>query len=136
MALTTALGQQIDGCSRTMLTARSAPTIVTAGDPGANAASFARHLRAANLTPKTQRTYLDALAAFARFLTDAGIPTEGAAIRREHVEAFIADQLARSRRRCSEGNLQRRRRRDGPLYSDLHRHPASDSTSAWGVGTD
>lgn len=78
-----------------MITTRSTRPIVTAGDLGANAASFARHLRAANLSPKTQRTYLDALAQLARFLADAGMPTDVSAIRREHVEAFIADQLAR-----------------------------------------
>jgi site-specific recombinase XerD len=78
-----------------VITTQSTRPIVTAGDLGANAASFARHLRAANLSPKTQRTYLDALAQFARFLADAGMPTDVRAIRREHVEAFIADQLAR-----------------------------------------
>lgn len=35
--------------------------IVTDGDLAADAASFARHLRAANLTPTTQRAYLTGL---------------------------------------------------------------------------
>jgi site-specific recombinase XerD len=52
-------------------------------------------LRAANLTPATQRAYLDGLTRLARFLTDAGMPTDVAAITREHVEAFITDQLER-----------------------------------------
>ena len=69
--------------------------IVTDGDLAANAASFARHLRAANLTPATQRAYLDGLTLLARFLTGAGMPTDVAAISREHVEAFITDQLER-----------------------------------------
>lgn len=73
----------------------STPRIVTDGDLAANAASFARHLRAANLTPATQRAYLDGLTLLARFLTDARMPTDVAAIRRDHVEAFITDQLAR-----------------------------------------
>ena len=73
----------------------STPRIVTDGDLAANAASYARHLRAANLTPATQRAYLDGLTLLARFLTDAGMPTDVAAITREHVEAFITDQLAR-----------------------------------------
>jgi site-specific recombinase XerD len=78
-----------------MVTVPSTAGIVTDGDLGANAASYARHLRAANLTPATQRAYLEALRLLARFLTDAGMPTDVAAIRREHVEAFVADQLAR-----------------------------------------
>ena len=72
-----------------MVNSVSTPRIVTDGDLAANAASFARHLRAANLTPATQRAYLDGLTLLARFLTDAGMPTDVAAIRREHVEAFI-----------------------------------------------
>jgi site-specific recombinase XerD len=58
-------------------------------------ASYARHLRAANLTPATQRAYLDALRQLAEFLARTGMPTDVAAITREHVEAFISDQLAR-----------------------------------------
>ena len=73
----------------------STRAIVTDGDLAANAASFTRHLRAANLTPATQRAYLDGLTLLVRFLTDAGMPTNVAAISREHVEAFITDQLAR-----------------------------------------
>jgi site-specific recombinase XerD len=71
------------------------PRIVTDGDLAANAARYVRHLRAVNLTPATQRAYLDGLTSLARFLTDAGMPTDVAAITREHVEAFITDQLAR-----------------------------------------
>ena len=73
----------------------STPAIVTDGDLAANAASFARHLRAANLTPSTQRAYLAGLDLLARFLTDAGMPTDVAVISRDHVEAFITDQLDR-----------------------------------------
>ncbi len=58
--------------------------------------SYARHLRAANLSPKTQRAYLDGLALLAAFLTSRGMPTDVAAIRREHLEAFIEDQLVMS----------------------------------------
>jgi len=59
--------------SRVMVNPVSTRGIVTDGDLAANAASFARHLRAANLTPATQRAYLDGLTLLARFLTDAGI---------------------------------------------------------------
>lgn len=78
-----------------MVSAISTGGIVTDGDLGANAASYARHLRAANLTPATQRAYLEALRLLARYLADAGMPTDVAAIRREHLEAFVADQLER-----------------------------------------
>jgi site-specific recombinase XerD len=73
--------------------ALSAP-IVTDGDLAGNVTSFARHLRAANLSPATQRTYLASLDRLARFLTERGMPTDVAAIRREHLEAFMEDQLA------------------------------------------
>lgn len=78
-----------------MATVSPAAAILTDGDLAANAASYARHIRAANLSPKTQRAYLDALTRLSLFLTEHGMPTDVAAIRREHVEAFIEDQLAR-----------------------------------------
>jgi site-specific recombinase XerD len=56
-------------------------------------ASFRRHLAARNLSPKTERTYIDAAALFDAFLAREGLPVALPAIRREHVEAFIADQL-------------------------------------------
>lgn len=68
--------------------------ILTAGDLGANVTSFARSMRAANLSPATQRTYLAALGRLADFLAARGMPTDVAAIRREHLEAFMEDQLA------------------------------------------
>ena len=58
-------------------------------------ASFRRHLAARNLSPKTERTYIDAAALFDAFLARSGLPAALPAIRREHVEAFIADQLRR-----------------------------------------
>lgn len=78
-----------------MLKAPSTPAIVTDGDLAANVASFARHLRAANLSPKTQKAYLDGLGLLAVFLSERGMPTDVAHIRREHVESFIENQLAR-----------------------------------------
>ncbi|MEX0625771.1 MAG: tyrosine-type recombinase/integrase [Chloroflexota bacterium] len=59
--------------------------------------SFARNLRAANLSPATQRTYLASLDRLSAFLEGQGMPTDVASIRREHLEAFIEDQLARWR---------------------------------------
>lgn len=77
--------------------ALSTTPIVTVGDLGGNAASWARHLRASNLAPRTQQTYGEAIRAFARFLADAGMPTDVAHIRREHVEAWIEKLLADSK---------------------------------------
>src|SRR5512132_1785045 len=60
-------------------------------------ASFVRHLAAGNLSPKTIRSYREAVELFARFLDERGMPAELELIRREHVEAFIVDLLARWR---------------------------------------
>lgn len=59
--------------------------------------SFLLSLEAENLAPKTQRVYAEAADLLGRFLAERGMPTDPAAIRREHVEAFIADQVARWR---------------------------------------
>lgn len=65
------------------------------GDLSSSAASFARYLRAANVAPATMKTYAEAVRTLAGFLAERGMPTDVAAITREHVEAFITDQLAR-----------------------------------------
>jgi site-specific recombinase XerD len=59
------------------------------------APSFARHLRAANLRPKTEATYGYAITDLARFLEEAGMPREASAVTREHLEAYLEDLLAR-----------------------------------------
>ena len=59
------------------------------------AKSFERYLRAANRSPRTVQTYLEAVTQLARFLEAAGIPREAAALRREHLESFMTDLLAR-----------------------------------------
>lgn len=58
-------------------------------------ASFVRHLRAANLSPKTVQTYLESTGQLARFLATTGRPSTLEAIRREDLEAFIEDLLGR-----------------------------------------
>ena len=63
----------------------------------ADIASFRRHLAARNLSPKTERTYIDAALLFEAFLVRQGLPVALSPIRREHVEAFISDQLGRFR---------------------------------------
>jgi site-specific recombinase XerD len=78
---------------------KAAPTSeaesIPAGDIPANARSFARHLRAANKSPNTIKAYLDAVTRLDAFLEARGMPRTVAAIHREHVEAFVEDQLAR-----------------------------------------
>jgi len=58
-------------------------------------ASFARHLRAANLSPKTIGTYLESTGQFAQFVAATGRPATLDALRREDLEAFIEDLLGR-----------------------------------------
>ena len=56
--------------------------------------SFLLSLEAENLAPKTRRTYGEAVELFGRFLAERGMPIDPGRIRREHVEAFVADQVA------------------------------------------
>jgi site-specific recombinase XerD len=59
------------------------------------AQSFARHLRAGNRSPRTVRSYLESVDQLDRFLADRGMPRDVASLRREHVESYIEDVLAR-----------------------------------------
>ncbi|MPZ14950.1 MAG: tyrosine-type recombinase/integrase [Chloroflexi bacterium] len=65
------------------------------GDIGTLTASFRLALRAQNKSPRTVKSYLEALTLFRAYLAEAGMPTDVTAITREHVESFIADQAAR-----------------------------------------
>ena len=65
------------------------------GDLAANIDSFRRHLAAENLSPRTLKVYTEAARLLEGFLADRGMPRDVANIRREHVEAFVADQLER-----------------------------------------
>ena len=58
-------------------------------------ASWRRHLVAQRLSPATLSTYSTSVTQLAGFLSDRGMPTSPASIRREHVEAFITDLLER-----------------------------------------
>jgi site-specific recombinase XerD len=55
--------------------------------------SFERSLRARNRSPKTIRSYLDVSRMFVTFLQKRGMPTVAEQLTREHVEAYIDDQL-------------------------------------------
>lgn len=72
----------------------SVGTAASVGDIDAMAASFARFLRASNRSPRTIRTYGEAVEGLSRYLTERGMPRQVSAIRREHVEAYIESILA------------------------------------------
>jgi hypothetical protein len=57
--------------------------------------SFGLHLRAANLSPRTVRSYADAVSGLGAFLAKAGLSSEHRQLRRRDIEAYIADQLDR-----------------------------------------
>lgn len=57
--------------------------------------SFARSLRARNRATRTIRSYTDTATRFCAFLAERGMPTTATGVTREHVEAYIADQLDR-----------------------------------------
>jgi site-specific recombinase XerD len=73
----------------------SVVTATSVGDIDALAASFARYLRASNRSPRTIRTYGEAVEGLSRFLAERGMPRHVSAIRREHVEAYVESILAR-----------------------------------------
>jgi len=74
-----------------------ASTTTTVGDLASLVPSWARSLRAGNRSPKTLTTYVGAANQLIAFLSLRGMPTDAAKVRREHVEAFIEDVLARCR---------------------------------------
>jgi site-specific recombinase XerD len=74
---------------------QSATRIVTQGDLSDNLARFRRSLRAENVSPNTILAYCGAVERLADYLSAQGMPTDVAAIKREHVEAFLEDSLER-----------------------------------------
>jgi len=78
------------------MTASQAPTGANPTLPGsirARGAAFRRHLRSENVSVNTVATYGSAVDLLATFLEREGLPTDVAAVRREHVAAFVADLL-------------------------------------------
>ena len=78
-----------------MVQMTSSEDIIAGGDLGVNIASFGRHIRAENLSPRTQETYTEAVRQFTKYLAEQGMPLEVANIHREHIEAFISELLGR-----------------------------------------
>ena len=56
---------------------------------------FELSLRAGNKSPKTVKGYTDSTRIFREYLVQYGMPTQVDRINREHVEAFVTDQLER-----------------------------------------
>jgi site-specific recombinase XerD len=63
------------------------------GDLAGLIPSFNRHLRATNRADATIAAYVGSAEQLAEYLAGVGMPTSVTAIRREHVEAYIEDQL-------------------------------------------
>ncbi len=61
------------------------------------APSFRRHLEAENKSGRTVQVYLESLNALDRYLIAEDLPTEVGSLRREHLEAFVADLLTRAK---------------------------------------
>ena len=57
--------------------------------------SFRRTLEAENKSPRTVEAYTDAVRFLARYCEAHGKPLLARQLRREHIQDFIADQLAR-----------------------------------------
>ena len=58
---------------------------------------YALSLRARNRSPRTITSYFQTVEIFRAFLVEMGMPTVTDRLTREHVEAFVADQLSRWR---------------------------------------
>ncbi len=58
-------------------------------------ASWRRSLAARRASPRTITTYITAVEQLAAYLAAAGMPTRVSTVRREHVEAWVTDLLAR-----------------------------------------
>ena len=79
-----------------MATRKALATRKVTATPTVNelAVSFERSLLAQNKSPRTVKTYMEAVRLLDRYLKQQGMPTAMGSIYREHVEAFIGAQLA------------------------------------------
>ena len=71
------------------------PAAYASGDLEILRESFRRSLFAENKSPATIESYTRAVRLLTEFQADRGMPGAAASIRREHVEAFISDQIGR-----------------------------------------
>lgn len=69
---------------------------ISSDGPRAVKRRFKRHLDAGHVAPRTAAIYVDSLDRLARYLVEHRLPTALDAIRREHIEIYVADILQRS----------------------------------------
>lgn len=75
--------------------AAKTPELVTTGDLADELGAFVRHLRPQNVSPNTIYAYAGAVVSLGNYLTEHDLPTDVAAIKREHVEDWITDLLGK-----------------------------------------
>jgi len=63
---------------------------------------FMVSLRSRNRSPKTIKSYMEAVDLYRAFAVELGFPTEVDRINRDHVETFIADQLSKWRPKTAQ----------------------------------
>ncbi len=68
------------------------------------ASSFKLWLRAANRSPRTIETYMEAVGQLTEFLEAHGMPTDVAKVHREHVEAYVLDLQDKGRKPATVSN--------------------------------
>jgi site-specific recombinase XerD len=73
----------------------AADTTISVGDLRGLVSDFERSLRAANKSPKTIKIYGEAARSMIDFFVANGMPTDAAKVKRELVEMYIEDQVAR-----------------------------------------
>jgi site-specific recombinase XerD len=67
------------------------------GNIAAELPRFCQSLEAANKSPRTVESYGESVRQLAAFLQAHGMPLQASAIRREHIEAYLADLAAQGR---------------------------------------
>lgn len=81
----------------TGISGRSATKVATFGDIRDELGRFRKHLHAERKSPRTVESYGESVDQLAAYLTAQGMPTAASKIRREHIEAFLADLSDRGR---------------------------------------
>ena len=75
----------------------STATVATFGDIRSELPRFRKHLHAERKSPRTVESYGESAQQLAAFLEAQGMPQTASSIRREHIEAFLADLSGRGR---------------------------------------
>ena len=71
------------------------PALVTPGYLGDEMGAFVRHLRAENLSPNSVYAYVGAVVSLGNYLVEHDLPTDVAAIKREHIQDWQINLLER-----------------------------------------